>query len=343
MSLAASDYPNFLAKLKDEIRQARLQAMLSVNRELVLLYWQIGQAIIEAQQQQGWGASVIDQLASDLKKEFPEMRGFSARNLRYMRRFGLAYTEPSLLQQVVANLPWGHHCTLLDDLDTPAEREWYMRACIENGWSRAVLKVQIESRLHLRLGNAPHNFTHTLPPVQSDLARHVFKDPYNIDFLDATKILSERDLERGLLAKIRDFLLELGSGFAFVGSQKQLQVDQQDFYIDLLFYHLKLRCYIVIELKMDEFKPEYAGKLNFYLKVVDDLMRTPEDKPTIGLLLTKTYSKNVAMYALSGMSQPMAVARWTLPEELQKFLPTAQQLEELLKEEGGDAAITANE
>jgi predicted nuclease of restriction endonuclease-like (RecB) superfamily len=327
------DYPTFFAKLKAEIGQARLRAVLSITRESVLLYHAIGRAIIEAQEDKGWGASVIEQLARDLKREFPEMKGFSARNLWYMRRFGLAYTDLEFLQQVAAVLPWTSHCLILDDLKEPEEREWYIRAAIEHGWSRAILKVQIETKLHRRLGAAAQNFTQTLPGVHSDLARQAFKDPYNLDFIDASKPLAERDLEQGLVGKIRDFLLELGSGFSFVGSQYHLQVAGQDFYIDMLFYHFKLRCFIVVELKIDEFKPEYAGKLNFYLKVIDDVMRHPNDNLSIGLLLTKSYNKGVAQYSLSGMSQPMAIATWVLPEELQQFLPTAQQLEALLKDE----------
>ena len=255
-------YSEFLASLKRRVQEARLKATLSVNRELILLYWEIGQMILQRQKKEGWGAKVIERLAHDLRKEFPDMRGFSARNLKYMRSFADAYPDKKFVQQVAAQIPWFHHCILLDKVKDPAERIWYIQQTTLHGWSRNVLVHQIESGLYHRKGKAITNFNKTLPSPQSDLAQETLKDPYVFDFLGLTQDIYERELEKELIARLRDFLLELGSGFAFVGSQVHLEVGGEDFYLDLLFYHLKLRCYIVIELKTGPFKPEYAGKMN---------------------------------------------------------------------------------
>ncbi|MGB8700077.1 MAG: PDDEXK nuclease domain-containing protein, partial [Thermosynechococcaceae cyanobacterium] len=281
------DYQTYLAQLKERIRSTQVKAALAVNRELVLLYWGIGRDILQRQAEQGWGTKVIDQLARDLKQEFPEMSGFSTRNLKYMRAFAEAYPDELIVQQLVAQIPWGHNVRILDHVKAPDERLWYAQQTIENGWSRNVLVHQIESNLYARQGRAITNFTLVLPPTQSDLAHQLLKDSYVFDFLSLGQAAKERDLERGLLLHLQRFMLELGKGFAFVGNQYHLEVGGQDFYIDLLFYHLKLRCYVVIDLKMGNFQPEYAGKMGFYLAAVDDLLRHPEDRQSIGLILCK--------------------------------------------------------
>lgn len=286
----AEGYNDFLHDLKERIRRAQVRAVLAVNRELVLLYWQIGCDILTRQQQQGWGAKVIERLAKDLQREFPEMKGFSSRNLKYMRAFAEAYPDEQTVQQAAAQIPWFHNCVLLDKVKDRTERLWYIQQTLEYGWSRNVLVHQIDSGLYHRQGRAITNFERALPKPQSDLAQQLLKDPYNFDFLSLGKEAQERDLERALLDHIRKFLLELGVGFAFVGSQYHLTVGGDDFYIDLLFYHLRLRCYVVIDLKMSAFQPEFSGKMNFYLSAVDDLLRHPDDQPSIGMILCK--SKN---------------------------------------------------
>lgn len=283
------------------------------------------------QQTDGWGAKVIERLSRDLRAAFPEMKGFSPRNLKYMRAFAEAYPDEQFVQQAAAQIPWFHNCVLLDKMTEPTVREWYIRQTIQNGWSRNVLVHQIESHLFERQGKAVTNFSQTLPPAQSELAQQVLKDPYNFDFLSLDKEAHERDLERGLVEQIRAFLLELGVGFAFVGSQYPLEVGGQDFYMDLLFYHLHLRCFVVIDLKATEFQPEHAGKMNFYLSAVDDLLRHPADQPSIGVILCKSENKVVAEYALRDMSKPIGVSVYqlleSLPENLQGQLPTVEALE----------------
>lgn len=326
-----ADYDDFLRGLKERIRIAQVRAALAVNQELVLLYWEIGGEILSRQQQQGWGAKVIDRLAKDLRKEFPDIKGFSPRNLKYMRAFAETYPDQQIVQQVVAQIPWGHSCTLLDKVKDPTQRLWYIQKTLEHGWSRAVLVHQIESGLYQRQGQAITNFEQTLPEPQSDLAQHLLKDPYNFDFLSLGQEAQERDLERALIEHIRDFLLELGVGFAFVGSQYYLEVEGDDFYIDLLFYHLRLRCYVVIDLKMTPFQPEYSGKMNFYVSAVDDLLRHSDDQPTIGIILCKGKKKTVVEYALRDMNKPIGVSSYqlrdSLPEPLKGNLPTVEQLE----------------
>jgi len=329
--LAPDTYGQFLADLKGRIRTAQLRASMAVNRELVLLYWQIGRDILDRQQRENWGAKVIDRLAADLKRAFPDMKGFSPRNLKYMRRFAEVWAGEEFVQQVAAQLPWFHNCVLLDKLSDREERIWYAKATIQHGWSRNVLVHQIESgRLH-RQGKAVANFDRTLPAPQSDLARDITKDPYNFDFLTLGDDAHERDLERGLLDHLRQFLLELGVGFAFVGSQYRLAVGDQEFYIDLLFYHLKLRAYVVIDLKMKSFEPEFAGKMNFYLSAVNDLLRHPDDQPSIGLILCKTNDRFVAEYALRDINKPIGISEYrlaeSLPEKLKGSLPTIEDLE----------------
>ena len=321
-------YAALLASIKERIRSAQIRAAVAVNQELVVLYWSIGKEILTRQSVEGWGAKVIERLATDLYAEFPEMRGLSPRNLKYMRAFAEAWP---IVQQPVAQLPWGHNVRLLDYVKNREERLWYAEQAIQNGWSRNVLVMQIEGGLHRRQGKAITNFQTTLPKPQSDLAHQLLKDPYNFDFLTLSTEAHERDLERGLLVHIRQFLVELGVGFAFVGSQVPLEVGGEDFFIDLLFYHLKLRAFVVIDLKTTPFKPEYSGKMNFYLAAVDDLMRYPGDQPSIGLILCKTKNRIVAEYALRNMTAPMGISEFThlenLPEQLKGTLPTIQEIE----------------
>lgn len=329
-----SDYPQFLAELKGHIRETQVRAALAVNSELVQLYWRIGYQILQRQQQQGWGAKVVDQLAQDLRQEFPEASGFSPRNLKYMRAFAVAWPELAIVQQAAAQIPWFHNCLLLDKIKDSAERAWYVHQTVESGWSRNVLAAQVESGLYHRQGRAVSNFSRTLPAPQSELAQQILKDPYTFDFLSLGPEAQERDLERGLLEHVRSFLLELGKGFALVGSQYHLEVGGQDYYLDLVFYHLKLRCFVIIDLKMGEFKPEDSGKMNFYLSAADELLRHPTDQPTIGLILCKSQNRVVAEYALRGLSQPIGVAEWqlttTLPAELRRSLPTMEELDAAL-------------
>ena len=325
------DYYDFLRELKGRISQAKVRAVISVNRELVLLYWQIGRDILNRQQQRGWGSKVIDNIAADLQKAFPEMKGFSPRNLKYMRSFSEAYPDEQFVQQVVAQIPWGHNLRILDAVKVPVEREWYIRQTIEQGWSRNVLVHQMESGLYRRQGKADTNFSRTLPDAQSELAQQLLKDPYNFDFISLGKEAQERELEKALIDRIRDFLLELGVGFAFVGSQYHLEIEGEDFYIDLLFYHLRLRCFVVIDLKVEVFKPEFSGKMSFYVSAVDDLLKHRDDMPTIGMILCKNKKQKIVEYALRDMNKPIGVStyqlREALPEQLQGSLPTVEQLE----------------
>ncbi|MBC6697334.1 PDDEXK nuclease domain-containing protein [Hymenobacter puniceus] len=329
-----SDYPQFLTELKAHIRETQVRAALAVNSELVQLYWRIGRSILLQEQQQGWGAEVVVRLAQDLRQDFPTLTGFSPRNMRYMKAFAEAWPDEATLQQLVAKIPWGHNVRLLDKVKDPAERAWYVQQTIENGWSRNVLAAQVESGLFHRQGRAVSNFSRTLPAPQSELAQQILKDPYTFDFLSLGLEAQERDLERGLLEHVRSFLLELGKGFALVGSQYHLEVGGQDYYLDLVFYHLKLRCFVVIDLKMGEFRPEDSGKMNFYLAAADDLLRHPTDQPTIGLILCKNQNRVVAEYALRGLGQPIGVAEWqltaTLPAELRRSLPTSEELDAVL-------------
>lgn len=339
-------YDGFLHDLKERIRTTQVRAMLSVNSELVRLYWSIGRDILTRQQEQGWGAKVIQRLSSDLRREFPEMKGFSRTNLLYMRAFAEAYPEDAIVQQVVGRIPWGHNVRLLDRVKDPEERLWYARATQEYGWSRDVLEHHIETNLYRRQGKAITNFERTLPSPHSDLAGQLLKDPYNFDFLTLHKDARERELQEGLVNHIRQFLLELGKGFAFVGSPYRLTVGGDEFEIDLLFYHLQLRCYVVIDLKIGKFSPEDAGQMNFYLSAVDDLLRHKDDAPSIGLILCKSKNEVVAEYALRDVNKPIGVATHltreieaSLPEEFQLSLPTIEEIEaELAAEEAEGTA-----
>lgn len=334
---AEEGYGSFLEEIKTRVREARVRAAAAVHQELVLLYWHVGHGILRRQEQLGWGAKVIDQLARDLTRAFPEMKGFSPRNLKYMRAFAQAWPDPVFVQEVLARMPWYHQIALLEKLDSPREREFYARAAIEHGWSRNVLVVQIERGLVHRHGKAQTNFERTLPVPDSDLARESLKDPYVFDFLGLADDVQERELELALVHHVRELLLELGIGFAFVGNQVHLEVAGQDYYLDLLFYHLKLRCYVVVELKAGEFRPEHAGKLNFYLSAVDDHVRGAGDGPSIGLLLCKGRNRVIVEYALRNTTTPIGVAAWqltrALPAELSTELPTVELLESELRGE----------
>jgi predicted nuclease of restriction endonuclease-like (RecB) superfamily len=331
-------YAIFLQELKQRIRESQVRASTSVNRELVLLYWRIGRDILARQERENWGAKVIDRLAADLKKAFPEMKGFSPRNLKYMRAFAEAWPDEEFVQQVAAQIPWFHNCVLLDKLQKQEHRIWYAKAAVQHGWSRNVLVHQVETALHKRAGVAVTNFERTLPLPQSDLAQQITKDPYAFDFLMLGEDVHERELEQGLLAHLRHFLLELGIGFAFVASQYRLDVGDSDFFIDLLFYHLKLRCFVVVDLKAKAFEPEFVGKMNFYLAAVDDLLRHPDDKPSIGLIICKTKDEVVAEYALRNTTTPIGISEYklseSLPADLKGSLPTIEELESELGRAG---------
>jgi len=362
---ATAHYAALLTDIKQRIRHAQTRAMLAVNAELIRLYWEIGALIDARQRQEGWGAAVIPRLARDLHNELPEEKGFSERNIKRMLAFyreypALEFVPPPVAQSeassnvpqavalftpdLVMALPWGHHAVLMEKIKDATIRNWYMRAAIENGWSRNILLMQIETTAHARLGQAASNFALRLPAPDSDLAQQALKDPYLFDFLTLTDPFRERELEIGLVAHLEKFLLELGQGFAFVGRQYHLDIGEQDFYIDLLFYHLKLRCYVVIELKRGAFKPEYAGKMNFYCSVVDDRLRHSDDKSTIGLILCQEHNRVLAEYALRGMDKPIGVSSFeltrALPTELQTSLPSIEEIE---RELGDTAADNAEE
>jgi predicted nuclease of restriction endonuclease-like (RecB) superfamily len=365
-------YGELLGEIKARIARSRIEAALAANHVLIDLYWHIGRSIVERQKLQGWGKSVVERLAADIQSAFPGISGFSRQNIWTMRAFYLAYTEEVtillrpvrelpdanlsqpvrelngvILPQPVAEsngenlpsamkqIPWGHNLELIFKLKDPAIRLWYAQKTLEHGWSRAVLVHQIKSRLYERQGSVVTNFDAALPPAQSDLAKQAIKDPYVFDFLTMSGDAAERDLERGLVEHIRKFLLELGVGFAFVGSQYHIEVAGDDFYIDLLFYHLRLRCFVVIDLKAGAFKPEDAGKMSFYLAAVDDALRHPDDEPSIGIILCGTKKRLIAEYALRNMSAPIGVSEYrlatTLPEDLKGSLPSVEELESELR------------
>jgi predicted nuclease of restriction endonuclease-like (RecB) superfamily len=366
-----ADFPILLKDIKTRIQQAQTLAILSANGELIRLYWDIGCMIDRRQKEEGWGAAVIPRLSRELANELPEEKGFSERNIKRMLAFFRQYPEPALivpqsaaqlsgpkkLSKVAVSLtasskgpqaaaqtvdsllwgiPWFHHVVLMEKVKAEADRLWYMRQTLANGWSRNVLLLMIKSRSHLRQGKAITNFGRLLPEPQSDLVRQTLKDPYIFDFLTLQEPFHERELETNLLHQLERFLLELGQGFAFVGRQLHLEVGEKDFYVDLLFYHLKLRCFVVIDLKKGEFKPEYAGKMNFYLSVVDDQLRHSTDAPTIGLILCQDRNHIVAEYALRGVDKPIGISEYALtralPVNLRSALPTVEEIEAELAE-----------
>ncbi|MDR2036531.1 MAG: PDDEXK nuclease domain-containing protein [Bacteroidales bacterium] len=363
-----SEYKQWLTDLKLRIRQSQLKAAIKVNSELINLYWSIGKDIIEKQENSKWGDQLIPQLSRDLKQEFPDMKGFSISNLKYIRQWYLFYNEMSIIgqqavgqltkqavsqsenvksqqvvdriqivQQLVAQIPWGHNLRIISNCKSMDEALFYVQKTIENGWSRSILEIHIKQDEYKRSGKSLTNFKRTLPDVHSDLAQETLKDPYNFDFITLTEGYKERELENALTENITRFLLELGAGFAYVGKQYPLHVGNQDFYIDLLFYHLKLRCYVVIELKATDFIPEYAGKLSFYLSAVNDLLKHPSDNPTIGLLICKSKNQIIAEYALNNVNHPIGISEYELtkifPKDFEGSLPTIEEIEEELERE----------
>ena len=334
-----ADYQNWLNTIKQRVQSARLRAALAANRELIQFYWELGAQIAEKQAQSQWGDKLIPQLSADLKKAFPDLKGLSASNLKYCLRFYQFYatvTATPFGQQAVDQIPWGHNILIFTKCSSVAEAGFYIAQTIEQGWSRDVLALQIKSRLHERAGKAVSNFSRTLPAPQSDLAQQTLKDPYTFDFMALTAPYNERDVERQLTQHITHFLLELGKGFAFIGRQYPLEVAGNDYYIDLLFYHVTLKCYVVVELKNRRFIPEYAGKLNFYLSAVDSLLKRDDDQPTIGLLLCRDKNNIEVEFALRDMNKPMGVSEYTLvetlPDNLKGALPTVEEIEQDLQQ-----------
>jgi predicted nuclease of restriction endonuclease-like (RecB) superfamily len=327
------DYADVLGEIKQRIQKERLRVVMAANSAMVLLYWDIGNTILSRQQREGWGARIIDRLSADLRDAYPDMRGLSPRNLKYMRAFAAAWPDGQIVQETLARIPWFHHIALLEKLETAEERLWYARQSAASGWSHNILTHQIDARAHHRHGRALSNFKATLPPADSDMATQVFKDPYLFDFLGTADSRREREVEAALVDHIQRFLLELGSGFAFVGRQVHLEFASHDYYLDLLFYHLKLRAYVVVELKAVPFEPAFVGQLNMYLSAVDDLLRNGDDKPTIGLLLCRSKDKIVVEYALRDLQKPIGVAGWgtkiveKLPADLKGSLPTVEEIE----------------
>lgn len=327
----SSEYELCLKSLKEEVRKAQQRAVVQVNRELILTYHHIGSEIIRLQKEKGWGSKIIEQLSKDLQSAFPDMKGFSLRNLNYMRKFAEEYPEIQFVQQVAAQLPWFHIVTILTSVKDTDNQVFYMNKAIEHGWSRNVLSMQIEARLHERLGKVISNFENQLPSPLSDMTQQSLKDPYIFDFLTLHEKSTEKMIESALVEHIRDFLLELGEGFSFMGNQYRINVGGDDYYIDMLFYHTKLRCYIVIELKATAFKPEYTGQIGFYLAAVDDLLRHHDDNPTIGLILCRSKNNITAGYALKNVNAPIGVAEYSfskvIPEAFKVSLPSVEELE----------------
>jgi predicted nuclease of restriction endonuclease-like (RecB) superfamily len=339
-------YSSLLSEIKKRLRQAQVKAIFSANTEMIAMYFDIGKMILEKQKLEGWGSAVIPRLSIDIRNELPEIKGFSERNIGYMIRFAREYNN-LFLQQPVAkmedkrtffSIPWGHHILLLEKLKDIPTRFWYMEQSVTNGWSRDTLVSMIKNESHKRQGKLAHNFDVTLPPIQSDLISQTFKDPYVFDFLTLSDHYQERELETELVKHLEKFLIELGAGFAFLGRQYKLTVADQDFYLDLLFYHIKLRCFVVIELKKGEFKPEYAGKMNFYCSAIDDQLKQSVDKATIGLILCETKNKIFAEYALRDIRKPIGVSEYeltrALPDNLKSSLPSIEEIEAALNQNG---------
>ena len=336
MLMNSGEYLDLVQSIKQEIQSAQYRAALNVNRDLICLYYDIGSAINE---HKTWGNKFIENLATDIRLAFPEAKGYSVRNLKYMAKFATTYPDREFVQTVSAQIPWSHNVAILDKVKTEEQREWYIRKTAENGWSHSVLVHQIESNLYERqvIANKVNNFETHLASPQSELAAQTMKDPYVFDFIPFKEDMMERDIEQALVKDVTKLLLELGTGFAFLGNQYHLNVGGDDFYIDLLFYNLNLRCYVVIELKTGEFKPEYAGQLNFYLSAVDGILKKDDDHPSIGLLLCKSKNDLVAEYALKDMSKPMGISAYkvtsSLPEELQRQLPSIEDIEKRIQRE----------
>ena len=329
MLMNQTDYLATIQEIKAEIKKAQYQATVKVNNELLLLYYHIGQAI---NRHKVWGNKFIENLSRDLRLEYPDAKGYSVRNLKYMAKFAETYPDKEFVQQVVAQIPWGHNVVIMDKVPTEEERAWYLGECAKNGWSRNVLVHQIESNLYARQATAGKisNFENRLPAPQSEMATQMMKDPYIFDFIPFKADMLERDIENAMVAEVTKLLLELGAGFAFLGNQYHLNVGGEDFYLDLLFYNLKLRCYVVIELKTGDFKPEYAGKLNFYLTAVDNILKTEQDAPTIGLLLCKSKNDLIAEYALQDINKPIGVSEYRITDEIpEKFRQQLPSIEDI--------------
>lgn len=330
--LTDKDYSVFIKDIKHRIKNAQIKAAVSVNQELLNLYWDMAAQIVEKQKQTSWGDGFFERLSKDLQSEFPDIKGFSLRNLKYMRQWFLFWSQGSLIrQQLVAQIPWGHNLVIMSKTQNHEEALFYVQKTIQNNWSRAVLTHQIGGNLFEREGKALNNFQATLPKPQSDLATQTIKDPYNFDFLTLREKHNEKELEDALVEQVTKFLLELGAGFSFIARQYKLSVDGDDFYIDLLFYHVRLHCYVVIELKSGKFKPEYVGKLNFYVSAVDGILKTEHDNPTVGILICKSKNKTVVEYSLKDFHKPIGVSEYMitkkLPDEFKSSLPSIEDIE----------------
>ena len=339
MSLIISEiekYNSFLVDIKTQIKLSQQKAFNAVNQEMISLYFNIGKMINTWQKELGWGAKVIDKLSLDILNEFPTMSGFSTRNLKLMVQFYKEYSNDEFVQPIVAQIPWTHNIILIQKIKDKNIRFWYMEQTLQNGWSKDILSLMIKSEVHNRTGNLVSNFSQILPPLESDLVQQSFKDPYRFDFLTITEPFRERELENNLIKHMEKFLIELGSGFAFVGRQYKLEIGDDEFYIDLLFYHLKLRCFIVVELKKGKFKPEYSGQVNFYCSAIDGILAQKDDKPTIGLILCQEKNEIVAEYSLKNMTQPIGISEYqlteVLPKEFESSLPTIEEIEQELKQ-----------
>ncbi len=326
------EYKDWLSEIKSKIQSTQIKASIAINSQLIYLYCEIGQSIVNKQDKLGWGVSVITNLAHDLRIEYPNLRGFSERNLRLCKQFYQFWGEDfAKWQQLVAKIPWGHNVLLISKIKDKNIVIEYLKATLKNNWSRNILEIQVETEYHKRIGNAPNNFENTLPKPQSDLARDLMKNPYNLDFLQLTDQAQERQIEQSIINHITDFMLELGKGFAFVGRQYKIEVEDSDYYLDLLFYHLELRCFVVLELKAVAFLPEFAGKMNFYLSAVDDLLKKQFDNPTIGIILCKSGKKIDIEYALRDLNKPIGISNFALmksiPQEFDEKLPTIEEFE----------------
>lgn len=322
-----TDFTNIIVNMKNEIKLSQTKTMLEVNKNLIMLYFKLGKIISE---NSGYGKGFIKKISLELKLEFPNMKGFSDRNLRAMKLFYEEYKDDEIWQQLVAKLPWGHNLLLIEKFKDKKIRKLYAEATIENGWSRNVLLFQINTKYHLRVGNSDNNFSNTISDMNSEFVNNVIKDPYIFDFISLNNEYKEKELENAMITRIRDVLLELGNGFSFVGNQYKITVGDEDYYIDLLFYHLKLRCYIVVELKATKFIPEYAGKMNFYLNVVNEKIKAKDDNPSIGLILCQDKTKLTVQYSLKGVEQPIGVSSYQLseflPKEIMNSLPTEEDI-----------------
>lgn len=321
--IIAKEFKDTIVKIKTEIKTTQMKTMHHVNSELIMMYFRVGKILAENSK---YGEKFIKSIAAEIKLEFPDLRGFGERNLKYMQLFYREYANDTKVQQLVAQLPWGQNILLMTSIKDKSARIIYMEAALTNGWSRSVLAMQIEAGYHKRIGKTTNNFTAVLPPDGSDMASSVLKDPYIFDFLALREDYKEKDLEQAMINKIRDVLLELGSGFAYVGNQYKITVGDEDYYIDLLFYHLKLKCYVVVELKATKYIPEFAGKMNFYLSAIDDTLKDPSDNPSIGLILCKEKDKFTAQYSLKDINKPIGVSSY----ELKKYLPDTGELNLLL-------------